>query len=892
MHERGDFHVHPSIPSFFQNPARRLFFLHGQVQDYFYTPQLRELPLEQWLLEHLRSLGYSRIVFYGPRLKIHFLDEQTARLCQPGGPKHSPAPQGSGTPRGSRLRSRAPMGAFRLHAPGRTENQTAPSPPAQEPRTAPEGREELRWDYGAMNDAGAISTLSAWMVAGDTQTAVIFRNGEDILTYLDDDALRHWDDRLSQWERLPPGNRNIAIFIFKDHLDTSNRLPRLRKMMFLHQDNPVINPARVLQIGPPRADEVSNFLHRQRLTGNLPWSPLHIARSALPLARSLFPESLNMPCGIMADVAHQVRGWIAQGRGIPRENKAWDRLRRLKGLEHVEGSLRRLVNLVRHEQNRHGRQAAAPPADPLFLSRLVPVDARPALHSSVNLHMALMGNPGTGKTTVAEIIAAVYREEGVLEQGHLVKVTRKDLVEEHIGGTAKRTAEAITRAMGGVLFIDEAYQLSEGQSDGDFGREAVETLLEAMSHSRGRFAVIIAGYPQRIADFIEGPNANPGLARRFPRQNRWTLHDYAPEVLLSIFEDQLATKDLRADTVLAELLPDAFIQWHRARNPETFGNAGDVMELVETLQGIAVAEGRETIMVEDFSAEQSLVETGWPAFLKQSSVPDMSTLMASLDGLIGLAQVKEQLRRMAATLAVRQKRGLVGGIAPGHYVFSGNPGTGKTTVARLMGKILRNLGILRRGHVLEVRREDLTGLYMGHTEANTRDVLRRALDGVLFIDEAYQLIQGEQDSYGKTALETLLAFMEEHRDRLCVIIAGYPDLMRGLIASNPGFKSRFNNWIVFEDFSSDELLQIARLMLDKEQAPLGHGAEQALAELLRRLHARRDADFGNGREVRSLVDTIIANKDLRLFQHIDQATAQDLQTIEETDILPLLDTNS
>jgi probable Rubsico expression protein CbbX len=263
-------------------------------------------------------------------------------------------------------------------------------------------------------------------------------------------------------------------------------------------------------------------------------------------------------------------------------------------------------------------------------------------------------------------------------------------------------------------------------------------------------------------------------------------------------------------------------------------------------------------------------------------------VLDSLDrDLVGLAPVKRRVREIAALLLVEQVRermGLSAGAPSLHMSFTGNPGTGKTTVAMRMAQMLHRLGYVRRGHVVAVTRDDLVGQYIGHTAPKTKEILKKAMGGVLFIDEAYYLHRPENEKdYGQEAIEILLQVMENQRDDLVVILAGYKDRMDEFFTSNPGMASRIAHHVDFPDYSEDELLQIAELMLADWNYRFDPAAEKAFREYL---EVRRERPhFANARSVRNALDRIRMRQALRLFEERDcELTRSDLQTIREDEV--------
>jgi stage V sporulation protein K len=258
-----------------------------------------------------------------------------------------------------------------------------------------------------------------------------------------------------------------------------------------------------------------------------------------------------------------------------------------------------------------------------------------------------------------------------------------------------------------------------------------------------------------------------------------------------------------------------------------------------------------------------------------------------LNGLIGLSTVKHEIETLANLVRVQKMREAHGFNAPTmslHLVFTGNPGTGKTTVARLLGRIYKGLGVLASGHVVEVERRDLVAAYVGQTAMKTMDVISKSLDGVLFIDEAYALAKRSENDYGQEAIETLLTAMEDNRDRLVVVVAGYSQRMREFIESNPGLQSRFNKYIEFPDYSIEELITIFEKFVAQNQYLLSEDGREEVEKILERERRESGANFANARLVRNVFEIAIEHQANRVAA-IASPCNDDLQKITREDLV-------
>lgn len=540
------------------------------------------------------------------------------------------------------------------------------------------------------------------------------------------------------------------------------------------------------------------------------------------------------------------------------KKSSYEQLKSLIGLTMVKQQIDRIIDADIVEKERKKRIGSSYPSN--------------------TMHMVFGGNPGTAKTTVARLFAGVAKEKEILKSGVFIERGGLDL--EGFGYVHK-IRDAFEAAKGGVLFIDEAYSLN---SD-----DAVTVLIQEMENHRDEVIVILAGYNERMDAFME---INEGLKSRVPF--RIDFPDYSAEELTDIFK--LMLKE-RGFTATEDAVKEAGYIFDKVCNIDNFGNGRYVRNLIERAmqnQSVRLLTNRDSakniknkelflLEKEDICAlEDDLQDASEEGFAKR----EVGDAKKELDEMIGLTKVKQVINKAMAGCKIKKicmEKGIHKGKSSLHMVFTGNPGTAKTTVARLFAEIMKDEKVLSTGKFVEVGRADLVGPVVGSTAIIVKKKFKEAQGGVLFIDEAYSLCDFNKNSFGDEAINTIVQEMENHRDKVIVIFAGYPEEMKEFLDRNPGLSSRIAFHVDFDDYSTEDLCDITKLMLEKKQMKITETAMNKLRSIYEQ--ARKSNDFGNGRFARKILEEAEMNQAERLLQlDVNCLTEEIISTIEECDI--------
>ncbi len=505
-----------------------------------------------------------------------------------------------------------------------------------------------------------------------------------------------------------------------------------------------------------------------------------------------------------------------------KKSKAWIELEKLEGLKPVKESVEQLFKLVLRNAEREKRGE-----EPL----------------GVSLNRLFLGNPGTGKTSVAKLYGQILADLGLLSKGEVILKCASDFVGEHLGSSETITQGILKSAEGCVLVIDEAYSLYAGGgstfSGGNdpYKTAVIDTIVEKVQAKPGAdIAVVMIGYRKEMENMMA--HVNPGLSRRFQIDEAFDFPDFNDEALVRIMMASAKDRQVKFDLKVAKR---AVRTLAKSRAKPNFGNAGAVDNLLS--KGIVRMQQRDQLDDKLIAADFDYDGDGL----------DAATLDSLFDDLIGCESVKEVMSDLKNTVEFSQAQGKSAascGVSF-NYLFLGNPGTGKTTCARKMGRMFNALGLLPGEELVEAKASDLVTGYVGQAGKCTRELLRKSLGGVLFIDEAYQMDPQRGGSFMTEAVDELVGALteDEFKGKLLVILAGYSDDMEKMLKTNPGLNSRFSERVHFEDFHTEAIADLLKAELKKADVPLDHHHDPVLLmKLANQLKSESGSSFGNGRD--------------------------------------------
>jgi len=547
-------------------------------------------------------------------------------------------------------------------------------------------------------------------------------------------------------------------------------------------------------------------------------------------------------CIVMEDVI----GVAPSRHSIPDLDDALRKLDALVGMQEVKQAVHQLVETAATNYRREIR-------------------GQPVLHLALNRLM--LGNPGTGKTTVAGIYAQVLKALGLVSKGGVELRTASDFVGSHVGESATKTNGILASCKGKVLVIDEAYNLNDSM----YGKQVVDTIVEKVMGSPGEdIAVLLVGYEKQMRDMLR--EQNPGLARRFNPQSALQFPDYDDSCLGVIAVRMCAAEGVELSLPVLRCMVQTLA---RQRSLPNFGNAGAVANL------LSVAKAHMILRVGAASDDQlalTVADVVGEGRQSHGGVGADADPLQPLRHLYASGAVVGELDKLRKFLAVQRREGGDVSAATGNWLFMGNPGTGKTTVAKCMGRMLRDLGVLSTDAVEVTSAADLTGNVVGAAKDLVADAMGRARGGILFIDEAYELGQG---SYGQEAMTKLVEMLtlDEYKTSTVVILGGYEDSMHQMLGRNVGLASRFQQVLRFPDWTAEDATGFLMQQAETDGYDAGVGVK---AELLRGFaELRTRPGWANARDATNLWrDRVMRERTLRVYDLPEPALSVTLEDVQ------------
>lgn len=783
-----------------------IFCYYGATNDLFVDESLLPLNIYQSLHQELKLQGYERILFFDCVKGVTFLDAESHERWNPQ-PESQSEPQPDKQSRADRLRPRTRGSLLMTNAAAVQQTPRAHEGPVKTSITVSE-EEMLHYAEHFMTDPSMT-------------TAIIFEDGLNSLKVFQNvhngsmlqgvfKAVAGLTGNLQQID-----NRNVMIFLF--NCGQQKIKDEIERSIWTYLDEP---HALTHIIPPPTDREVRLALNYQRVRGYRDRRSQKDMRlqvdvdnldkiSHLICAKLKRNRAENANTGSSADpdemtaatlsdaMRHLYQRFILPGRTLDLDasrqicrqsdtRPAMERLRDLIGMQALKDAV---ADFIQYSGQDRGEQ----PEHSLRLEPPAPQTAR----KSQNLNFVFTGNPGTGKSTAAALLGEILSEYGLLPSGHTIKTSPGKMIGQYIGHSEANTRALVEQAMGGVLFIDEAYEmLSSPNHPNDFKIGIMTQLVDDTESHMGEFSVVMAGYPDQMKELME--RGNPGLKSRF---NNWVhIDDYSPEELARIFHKMARDENLAVSEDLSAMLPSFFENWYYESTNE-WGNARAVRNLLNDM--MKAMRGEQTLI-------PALIPEKYRAYASQKREMDAER---QLSELVGLNNVKKQIDDFRRELRYKREQ-----IRNHHFVFMGNPGTGKTSVARLYGMLLKGAGVLKSGRVTSVTPQELL-----KNPYEFSKLVSRCKNGVLFIDEAYQLLNTVA---GQSIIDQLLMYTDRgYRDPLCVIVAGYKDRMREFVDSNVGNSRRYEA-VYFDIYSPEDLLEI----LKRRLAATAHTADEGFLD--------------------------------------------------------------
>jgi SpoVK/Ycf46/Vps4 family AAA+-type ATPase len=874
--------------SIFENThLYNVFMVCGDLQDMFMTGDLQKRDFQSFLNVHLKKyLGYERIVYYsGARnLGKYVLDDESAILAI----NANKSPDGG---QAQRKRIINPRAARRNAASPQPEPEREP----EEERKNDAERKKLIYKQPKITPAEFLSEARAMMENRGTKSAVVFVNIDDFISD-PSNPQQPYRELVSYlwggWDRK--NNDNICVFLAPektpaDILQAFNSIQggdNFKNKFFNSDGEP--NRDTLLEIGLPDMDEIGFLLDYYRIIGEnggrLDFSEKN--RRKLKTLIMFFSREIAAKTrkrGYLRAIDETLRNFVKNSPDKVKltEKKArkafpsasadkiaspLEVLKETRGWEKIYSRVRKILSDFERAKRKFAAETSVSRDDRLAWANGRFLREMPSDGFRYKIpHFVLRGNPGVGKTTAARLIGQIFFDAGILKSGHTIETSKDGLVAGHVGQTPIKTRACADRAKDGVLFIDDAYSLYDAGTENNFSREAVDTLVQIMTDETRPFCLIIAGYPKQIDDLL---TMNPGWKDRFGDDNILTIDDYGPDILKEIFvkrcekEGFVFGKDESQEPLDFDLF---FENMYQQRDRSNFANARTAKGIADgVIQNAAARGDNGVIEAEDFGE--------WRKYFDKRGASSIAEIYDELDKYVGFGIVKDIFTRAKREIENEREdiaRGVEVKPRPDHYIFAGNPGTGKTTAGKFMGKFYNLMGVLGGGETIFTDASDLVGTHYGDAKKRVAAKIQEAIDknSILYIDEAYQIIDS---GYAQETIGAMMTKMTENAGDFKLIFGMYSNRVDEFMKLNAGLNRRLRV-VRFPDYTPKQLLEIFMRAAGAKKLSVTDEARELVRLVLEYRYDVRGDDFGNA----GMVENFLSDMNDKRHERVENINPDD-----------------
>lgn len=905
----------------------KIYLIYGHLDDMFISRNLQKNNFRPFLNGYLKSIGYEQIVFYSGAKNVgkFVMDDESAMLAINKNKKFAKNNSDETVPEKKAQKKRRILNP-RANSSSASGDVKTDAETKAETNNIDSSDMKLVYKQPKITAVEFLEDAKKIMADDSHKSAIVFTFFQDFFTdrtaplqtYLE--LLSHlWDEYSNN------ANENICIFLAPQmsNSDLSKMFDSMENGYVLKNrffnENGTISRGSTIEVGLPDIDEIGYMLEYLRIVGDKgkkicykQCEKKRIASAIMYLSReadrdinksgymhaiydSVVDYMVNQPDTEVVINEDVIKRLYSKYKRVD-ESDPMEKLRNTKGWESVADRIEEIIRDFHMKKKAADEKSSVkiqPSAKSYYSNERIDNEQDDSGYRYPVPHFVLRGNPGVGKTTVARLVGQIFYNEGILLKGTTIEAKRDDLVDAYVGGTAIKTTECVERAQEGVLFIDDAYSLFEKGDDHNYPKEAIDTLVPIMTNTeKYRFCLIMAGYPEPMDNLLE---MNSGLRSRFSKSNIITIDDYKPDLLKEIF-----VNDCHKDGYIFEGENEGNISYdldlfftnlYNQRNRADFGNARDIVAISKEvkMQCSLRDDVSRCITAEDFGE--------FKKYFVKRGVSSIDEIYEKIDQYVGMEFVKDlfkNIRYEVLDTIDSKKRGIKPEAYPDHYIFSGNPGTGKTTVGKMIGEFYHMMEVLGGAETLFVDASDIIGNHVGDSKNKIVEVMQKAIDHnqVLYIDEAYQI---SESAYGNEIIGAMMTKMTENADDFKVIFGMYSNKVEDFLKMNSGLERRLRV-VQFPDYNPEQLLEIFDRTIKSQGCSITEEAHERVKLILTHKYNVRGEDFGNAGEIKKMVIDMkrlrldrtysADNEDVDRYQYILEDIPVDLLKMVEGQVNP------